>query len=269
MTGITSTYRRMRFRNKVLRHPLVVYRHRRLSADDVLLATYPRSGTTWMRFLLYEAITEKDSDFDDVAASIPYVGEHDQAPLLLHGRARLIQTHEKRCDQVRKVLYVVRDPRNVVISQFHHYRRRPDVIAETFDEFFEEWLTGKAIPFGRWDDHVRFWLDSNSAAADMLQVVRYEDLRKDPVGQLESTLRFLGYARESTFLSAVVENNSIERMQEKEDRRFKRWRAKGGDNRFIRSGSVSGWRNELSESQRERISRRFGAMLDRLGYEHG
>ena len=260
--------RQLRFRSKLVRRPVVIYRHRGLKQKDVFLATYPRSGTTWMRFLLYEAISGNPAEFGSVAEGIPYIGKHEMAPRLIHGGSRLIQTHEKLCDSNRDVIYMVRDPRNVVVSQFHHYVRRKDnVIPNNFDAFFDGWLSGKFVPFGRWDEHVEFWLEAPRRKGGRIQVIRYEDLRREPIRTLRTALAFLGYSLSDETLAAIVENNTMQRMQEKEDKHFAKWRASSGDRRFIRSGTVGNWKESLSEAQESRLVDNFRATLRRVGYE--
>jgi hypothetical protein len=66
----------------------------------------------------------------------------------------------------------------------------------------------------------------------------------------------------------VVTNNSVKRMREKEDQaRDKGWRASArSDIRFVDSGSVGGWSETLTDAQAATIERRFGPVLERLGY---
>ena len=77
-----------------LRVPLVWSRHRGLKDQDVFVASYPRSGSTWLRFLLFETLTKNDAGFDNVNRMLPDVGMHADATPLLPNQGRLIKTHE-------------------------------------------------------------------------------------------------------------------------------------------------------------------------------
>src|SRR5215472_10450025 len=91
-----------------LRAPLVSLRHRGLDARDVFFASYPRSGSTWLRFLLFETLSGQSSAFGKVNDCIPDVGDHLKAPRLLPGGGRLIKTHEPYRNSYEKALYIVR-----------------------------------------------------------------------------------------------------------------------------------------------------------------
>jgi hypothetical protein len=262
---LRETLRRARFRSKIVRRPLVWWRYRDLKQADVLLATYPRSGTTWMRFILYEALFDRLADFALVGRAFPYVGRQEVAERFIGDEGRLIQTHETYCPLELRVIYMVRDPRDVVVSQYHFYRR-DKVILSDFNRFFDEWLTGRATPFGAWDAHIKFWLD-RTVSNHHLHVVRYEALRTDPVDTVEGVLRFLGFFIDRDVLLKAVANNTVERMREKEDRDPYRWGAKTEDQRFVRSGSVGGWKSLLSDEQEQRMLRKFDPLMKRLGYE--
>src|ERR1019366_9954071 len=93
---MTDLIRQIRYRTSrtKIRYPLVWVRHRGLSSKDLFIASYMRSGFTWLKFLLFEIFTGHSSTFPDAGHAIPYVGKHSGAPPFLDGGGRLIQTHE-------------------------------------------------------------------------------------------------------------------------------------------------------------------------------
>ena len=265
MSTLKAALKRQRFRNRSLRRPLTWYRHRGLSESDVFLATFPRSGTTWTRFMLYEIFTGEQADFRALMKGIPYIGQQEDAPRWLKGGGRILQTHEPFCDRDRKVLYMVRDPRSVVVSQFYWLKRRNQVDGE-IAEFVPEWLKGRLMPWGTWSDHVNYWLDSEPARSERLHLIRYEEMKAEPKDQIEGILRFLEADVEPGRIDRAIENNTLERMKEKEDDAPRMKKAARPEFRFVRSGSTTGWRKELpEESQRLVIEACRGAM-QRLGY---
>jgi len=85
---------RTRLQTTVLRAPLVWVRHRGLSERDVFVASFPKSGTTWLRFMLAQVLSGEEVDFDRAGILIPGVEAHAKAPKVLLDGGRLIQTHE-------------------------------------------------------------------------------------------------------------------------------------------------------------------------------
>jgi hypothetical protein len=168
---------------------------------------------------------------------------------------------------VKKVVYLVRDPHNVLVSQYHHYKRMRSFAVGDFESWFELWLEGKAVPFGAWDEHVRYWTRA-ARATQGLHVVKYEDLRKNPNESFMNLVRYLSPAVDQERVDEAIRNNSLERMRAKEERSRNRT-LDDPNRRFVRSGSLSGYKEELSPSQQERLVQRFGADMKQLGYTVG
>ena len=265
--SLTSKVRRARFRSRILRAPIVRYRHRGLRPLDGMLASYPRSGTTWLRFMLTEVFTGEDARFEPDDQPIIYVGGHAAAPDLLPGGGRMIFTHETFPVGNRRVIYVVRDPRSVAVSEYRWLIRR-GLAPRTFERFLDEFLMGRSNPWGRWDAHVHGWLDSDSAKGHQLQVVRFEALRWAPETELADVVRFLGGDSDRGIVARAVENNTLDRMREKEEKAPDKAFAPGvrRDVQFVKEGATEGWTNALSQEHAEAIERTFRSAMVRLGY---
>ena len=71
-----STYRKIRHKasKTLLRAPVIWMRHRGIDRNDIMIASYPRSGNTWLRFLLTKILTGRSAAFDDVNNVIPEIG---------------------------------------------------------------------------------------------------------------------------------------------------------------------------------------------------
>jgi hypothetical protein len=197
-----------------LRVPILWLRHRQIRPADVFLASYPRSGSTWVRFTVYEALTGKPSEFASVNESFRAVGEHFEAPELLPQKGRFIGTHEQYRPAYQRAIYLVRDIRDVALSQYARECEK-GIAPPTFDSYLIGLLTGRRR-HGAWQTHVLSWLDSLPPAKNLL-VMYYEDMRSNPEVAFANILDFLGVSRDAETLHRAIENNSLAAMRSKED----------------------------------------------------
>ena len=114
----TSVYRKIRrkFAQTALRAPLVWWRHRGLNPTDMFFAAYPKSGTTWARFVLFEMLSGKPSGFKATNQQMPGIGLHFNALRLLPNGGRLIATHEYYRKDYGRTIYMVRCSRCPVVG---------------------------------------------------------------------------------------------------------------------------------------------------------
>ena len=249
-----------------LRVPLVWVRHRGLRASDVLLASHPRSGNTWLRFLLAEILTGHKIDFDNINNFIPELGRHRSAAAVLPASGRLIKTHEQYRSEYRKAVYLVRDVRDVALSNYARGKELGVLSNISFDAFLPSFLDGTASRVGTWQEHVRSWLQSPLAHSDNLLVIRFEDLRRDAEVTIQKLLDFFPAEVNPAKMQEAILNNSIARMRSKEDSSRKLPSSSSEKGRFVRTGSVAGWQQQFTERQVELVVHSAGAALSSLGY---
>lgn len=260
----TSAYRKFRrkFAGTVLRAPLVWLRHRGLNASDMFFAAYPKSGTTWARFVLFEMLSGMPSGFRATNQQMPGVGLHFNALRLLPNGGRLLATHEYYRNDYHRAIYMVRDARDVLLSEFA-FLSALEYYTKDLDQFVKTFLFTRVSAYGPWQKNVASWLDSPIAKNGNMMVVRYEDLRKDPVPLFGQMADFLGVRISEEKIKEAVANNSIQKMRVKEDKEPVRASIGG---RFVRDGAVRGWVSKLSSEQVGLIEQYAGDMLLRLGY---
>jgi Sulfotransferase domain len=267
-----------------LRAPLAWWEHRGLNDKDVLFASFERSGNTWLRFVLMEILTTDNAGFMNVNQILPEMGTHRPMKPVLSNGGRLIKTHEQYRPQYKRAIYLMRDLRDVMLSNWA--RDKEMGFAQYFDggnmdSYVEAFLQGKVTRFGSWQSHVASWLDCPLAKNGNLLVVRYEDLRKDTETGLAEMLEFLGISSDPIRIRKAVENNSLKAMRDKEEK-VKKSGVVGGkgtllrkhridreDARFVRTGSVGGWREKLREAQIKMVAEYAGEALTRVGYPSG
>ena len=269
-------FRRIRHRitSTRARVPVLWWRHLGLKPEDVFLGCYPRSGSTWLRFTLFEILTGRPSSFDSVNAAFRGPGDRRRGWPLLPGQGRFLGTHELYRSSYRKAVYLVRDVRDVALSEFA-FEKNLGVGPEHFDDYLVDMLD-KGKRHGRWQDHVQSWLDSPLFSNGNLLPIRYEDLRNNSLDEFMKLTDFLGVRTDRDAVQQAIANNSVERMREKEDRLYTqenyaavpRRPLKGvqPDGRFIRSGKIGGWQDKLSPEQLRFIEEHTAPVLRRLQY---
>jgi len=264
-----------------IRVPLVWSWHIGLKQQDMFMASYPRSGSTWLRFMLFQILTGAEPGFQRIDQCIPEIDFHRGVPPILPNGGRLVKTHEQYRKEYTRAIFLVRDMRDVFLSCYARATESglvPLVSDGTFDGFFRAYLDGHALQQGSWQAHTKTWLESPLAKNGNLLVVRYEDLRKNSEQTLAELVSFLGIKPNMDVIRKSIENNSLQQMRAKEDRARKAGepsallgshKSNREDGRFVRKGSIGGWRGELSDAQVRLAGQYAGDVLTRLGYEPG
>lgn len=280
---MNQTYRLLRAKvaRTKLRVPRVWSWHLGLKPQDIFQASYPRSGSTWLRFILFQILQGEEAGFGKIDKCIPEIHQHRGVPPVLPGGGRLIKTHEQYRGEYTRAVLLVRDVRDVILSS--HARAvelglAPLVSKGDFDSFMLSMLEGRALQMGSWQEHTRIWLDSPLAKNGNLLVIRYEDLRKKPEHALGQLLEFLNVTADSRIIRKAIEDNSLQQMRAKEDKarsageqspllEFNKSIKEEG--RFVRKGAVGGWRDKLTDAQIRIVNQYAGDVLATLGYESG
>jgi len=87
--------------------------------DDTFLVSFPRSGNTWTRFLVCNLINPDDPvNFAQLESRIPEIYDVTDRALRAFPRPRIIKSHECFDPRYKKIVYIVRDPRDVLISYY-------------------------------------------------------------------------------------------------------------------------------------------------------
>jgi Sulfotransferase domain len=260
---------RYHFSKTAVRAPLSWWRHRGLRERDVLLASYPRSGNTWLRFLLFELITGRPAQFGEIDARdspTGQLGDHPHMPRVLPTGGRVIKTHEPCRPAYRRAVYLVRDPRAVLLSEYRFLRWRGFFHGD-LAAFVPRFVAGTVNAYGSWRDHVASWLDGRLAGSDDLLVVRFEDLRSATETCLRRIVDYLDLTVDDEALGRAIEDNTVARLREREDRaRDTVYKHTDRRFRFINQGRVAGWREELDPAAAHGVATSWPEMLQRFGY---
>lgn len=239
-------------------------------SDDVIIVSYPRSGNTWTRFLIANLLSPGEAaSFVGIEHKVPDIYKATRAQLAATPRPRVIKSHEYFDPRYPRVVYIVRDPRDVTIS-YYHYQRKTHVIADDFsmNEFVRRFVAGALSPYGSWGENVNSWLATRSDSPDFL-LLRYEDMIERTVEALEQISSFLKLSRTPAELEQAVTRSSASEMRniEKRDSGWSVTQKSRKDIPFVRSASAGGWKGDLSADAIETIEMAWGPLMSRLGYQ--
>jgi hypothetical protein len=252
--------------------------HRGLREADVMMCSYPRSGSTWMRFLMFALTTDEQGSFESVGKDMPYVGRHMNAGAVLPNGGRLIKSHEPYNKRYRRLIHLVRDPRDVVVSYWTFMQRIGKVTvdagddeAASFDRFIDAFIAGRVDGFTTWDRHLGSYLRAaDERRADVLRI-RFEDMRADTPGALLQIGAFLGIEVTREQAERAADRASLASMKRAEEEAiatevspFAEVGRKSGI-RAVQSGSVGGWRERLTDAQRHKFDV-FADAMSSMGY---
>ena len=227
---------------------------------DVYFVSYPKCGRTWLRFMLQQYLELCGSNTQQFKDKF-YLGlpggqiikfEHDQgswvlAPLRID---RLSFNVSKYIE--RKVIFMARDPRDVLVSSWYHLKFRERTYRGSLSEFIRDDLVGihKVVSF------MNMWLE-NSHIPDDFFLITYEQLHSDPLTSFHRLLDFIGIAVSYSALQTAVEEGSFEKMKRMELKGTLKepWMKPGSkdlrNSMKIRRGKVGSFYEELSEEDIE------------------
>jgi hypothetical protein len=251
----------------MLRDLAVAYRFRRVSERDVIFASYPKCGSTWLTFMLSDLLWGA-GEHQEITDSryIPGVGGEHLGQHRLPSGGLLLRTHERYRPCCKKAIYVVRDGRDAAVSLYFHIQRVTGMEA-SFSEFLEHFLRGSFVGAGAWHDHVNHWLDAPCFQNGRGLLVRYEDMKRDAHRELQRCAEFLEFDATDEQIAKSVAAGSFDKMRKTEGRTdLIVHKEKGPAISFVRKGIVGDWQNYFSPQDLERFNAASHRAMDRLGY---
>lgn len=242
-------------------------------ADDTFIVSYPRSGNTWTRFLIANLLhPEVEVGFANIDNFVPDTAALSSRALKRTPRPRFLKSHQYFDHRYPKVIYIVRDPRDVALS-YYQFHRKYGFIHDGYslEQFVSDFAGGRLISadWGSWGENVASWLYTRGHSPSFL-LTRYEDLKQDTHRELARIAAFLGVEANSELFSKVIERSSAQRMRELEVKDQDQWlgtRSHRKDIPFIGEASAGGWEQKLPPESVALIESTWGELMTALGYK--
>lgn len=249
-----------RFDNKIQRRTGLspIYR---TDPEDIFIVGYPKSGNTWMQNLVASIVfgtrahLTPDSLVQDLVPDV-----HDGAFYRRYGTPTFFKSHHLPRPEYRRVVYLVRDGRDAMVSYFHFL----SAINQRTPDFLKMVTLGEGLFPCRWHEHVEAW-SKNPYGAEMI-TISYESLKNQAVEQLRKLCQFAALERTTEFLKSVADACSFEAMRERE--KTMGWSSPvwPKDKPFVRRGEVGSFKDEMPQVVSAEFMRQAEQTLIRAGY---
>lgn len=267
---------------------LLRWRAHRLT--DVYLISYPKCGRTWLRLMIGRAVAQHYGlgESEEILFLRSNRRFHPAVPRItvVHQDRPMLKTPEeletdKRRFQTKKVIFLARDPRDVIVSSYFEMKNRGSLFGENPYESHQAIFSGTLPEFinarrGGYDTllaYYNIWAANRDIPQDFL-LVRYEDLRADPFSQLVKILNFLSLSEiTDREMREALDYTSFENMRKMETMgKFTSGMLKPADRSNqetykTRKGKVHGFVDYLSQEEVLALNRKTRDTLDRyFGY---
>jgi len=259
------------FFKRSLRHNRPASNYLKIFSDDTFLVSYPRSGNTWTRFLLGYYLFEDKFDFVTKENFLPAIKANTNNQLLKVPRPRILKSHSKYFPSYPKVIYLVRDPRDVIVSHFHWAKKNPNKkrnnASLSFEQYAEIFFKGDFY-FGRWDEHFLGWKSNSERIKNGFLLIKYEDLKNDTQTAFSRIVKFLNLDYDPVKIDDAIRKASFDNMKSLEKNqqdKLKSIVSPTGNIDFVGHGK-SEWEEYLIGGIKSKFKTEFGKTMAQLGY---
>ncbi|XP_053692427.1 sulfotransferase 1B1-like [Sabethes cyaneus] len=243
--------------------------------DDVWVASYPKSGTTWCQELVWLVCNDLNfsaAKSESLRTRFPFLdislihdtidGVSSFEKTRNKSSPRFIKTHlpvsmlpKQYWEVLPKTVYINRNVKSVAVSYYHHSKNF--FYRGTKEEFIKSFMKDLQF-YSPIHTHVIGYHSLENCSNVLF--LKYEDMKCNLPETVEKVCRFFGRSYEQDELNLLYEHLSFDAMKNNlacnyEDRSEGDWQNKDRDARFIRRGQMDSWKEELSTDQTEEIDR--------------
>lgn len=246
--------------------PTVAGRDMTVFQDDTFLVSYPRSGNTWMRFLIAQAKTGQPQTFQTLEQVIPDPWIFPDAALLQFPRPRIIKSHEAYDPHYAKVIYLVRDPRDVAIS-FYYWRKKKNFFSRkeinlSLRAYLYQFAEHEIAFITDWGTHTRSWKENCVNLGDNFLCIRYEDMIENVYDVLKKVCTFMDWDISEETLVFAIRNSTPDRLRTVENPPEVE-----GSIPFVRKAQTKQWKEVFDQHLNGVYVERYREWLEIFAYD--
>ncbi|XP_019852760.1 PREDICTED: sulfotransferase 1C2A-like [Amphimedon queenslandica] len=238
-----------------------------VSPGDLYVATYPKSGTTWVQQIM--SLVQKGGEKEThLLFDVPWLEFMGKDRALALSPPRTLKCHlpyhmmpgRDPANSTGKYIYVARNPKDVAVSFYYHTKRLlPYEFTGDWDCFFECFMKGE-VDFGSWFDHILDWWKHKDA--ENILFLKYEDLKKDLSGSVKTIAQFMGYSLDDATIEKITRQSTFDSMKDDPLATYDKvpdvQKVLASDaTPFIRKGIIGDWKNHFSPEQSARFDAEY------------
>lgn len=235
-----------------------------LRPADIIIATYPKSGTTWVQMMVYQLISNGSLEFRHMDSVCPYLPDTGVVTRWLRDHIslfpdrRFYKTHSvpdmlpRQC----KFIYVFRNPKDVLVSYYHHLKSTNEFFG-TLDQFADAFVDGR-VTWGSWFNHMREWW-TMCKQSNVLSL-SYEQISENFAGSLKAIAQFCEVDIDPRRCPAINEACSF-RFMKMQGYKFDPRPLHSSGTPFFRKGVVGSAEVELSSEKAQLVDLKTTALI--------
>lgn len=244
-----------------------------------IIVSYPKSGRTWLQKMIIEAIC-LERGIKEKINDITELSEMADLPLILSTHAgssweehiqdeNTVSVDDWSKYSHAKVVFLYRDPRDILVSQYHHIVNRTGYM--TFHKDYV--IDNKNVGLLKIINFMNKWLKNSDAHSDKIMSLSYETMRQDTETDLARLFEFWDIPVSPENIKQAIENCTLDKMRQKEkenaDSPWMVTKKGAGSNAFhSRKGMIGEYLEFFSEDQVDQINDKINGKLDaRFGYD--
>ncbi|XP_024093073.3 sulfotransferase 2A1 [Pongo pygmaeus] len=239
-----------------------------ITDEDVIILTYPKSGTNWLAEILCLIHSKGDPKWIQsvpiwerspwVESEIGYKAlSEKEGPRFFSSHLPIQLFPKSFFSSKAKVIYLMRNPRDVLVSGYFFWKHMKFIKKPKSWEQYFEWFCQGTVAYGSWFDHIHGWMPRREEKNFLL--LSYEELKQDTRRTVEKICQFLGKTLEPEELNLVLKNSSFQSMKENEMSNYSLLSVDYVVDKaqLLRKGVSGDWKNHLTVAQAEAFDKLF------------